>query len=93
MKKTNLPITKQIHSHLDLYNLIIGEVVEIKNGSAFIKEDDGDIYWVSKQIMSCNPNVKKGYRVDIECVSDSVGHMVYVNSEDGEERYCSFFER
>ena len=71
-------------------NGITGDVVEMRNGSAIIKElfQEKEIYfWIPKSMVSCNPNMKVGYSVEVQLVSDSVAHRLYVNPFNGNEKY------
>ena len=55
-----------------------GTVVEMKNGSAYIlDENDGVVYFVPKKYISCNPYVKVGYEIIVECAeSVSLGKRI-----------------
>jgi hypothetical protein len=73
-----------------------GTVVEMKNGSAYIlDENDGVVYFVPKKYISCNPYVKVGYEIIVECAeSVSLGRriaksLVYVSDLMKEQVYST----
>ena len=73
-----------------------GNVVEIKNGSAYIlDENDGVVYFLPKKYISCNPHVKVGYEIIVECAeSVSLGKriatsLVYVSDLMKEQVYST----
>jgi hypothetical protein len=55
-----------------------GEVIEMKNGSAYIfDENDQCVYFVPKKYISCNLYVKVGYQIIVECVEEvSLGRRI-----------------
>lgn len=55
-----------------------GEVIKMINGSAYIfDENDQCVYFVPKKYISCNPYVKLGYNIIVECVEEvSLGKRI-----------------
>ncbi len=58
-----------------------GEVIEMSNGSAYILESDTEnVFWLPKKYISCNPFVKVGYDIIIECAESIYSGKRIANS-------------